>query len=240
MLKTSISYHASVERLDRLASCIEKLGLSDNFALEVEDKERNNGTTKCLTTTGIVIVRNTENGNIVTGYMATVAQACKMYKMAGYERMPNGMYKRVKKNNEKFPELLKKQLDFSKKICYNSYTKIREELIKMIENYLKKTFEYYGLDSRIADMLSGCDANELLCISRELKNYSEIQEKKKRQEEICQSIRQFFEDYPDDILRIDLENEDKDIFANKAYTSRCEGIIKEHGVALCIKKVSFE
>ena len=109
----------------------------------------------------------------------------------------------------------------------------------MIENYLKKTFEYYGLDGRIADMLSECDANELLCISRELKNYSEIQEKKERQEEICQSIRQFFEDYPDDILHIDLENEDKDVFANKTYTSSCEGIIKEHGVALYTKKELF-
>lgn len=107
MIKTSISYHASTERLDRLTSCIEKLGLSDTFALEVEDKERNNGTTKCLTTTGIILVRNTENSNLVTGYMATVAQALRMYEMAGYERMPNGIYKRIKKNNEKYPELLK-------------------------------------------------------------------------------------------------------------------------------------
>lgn len=108
MLKTSISYHASTDRLDRLVSCIEKLGFSENFVLEVEDKRRNNGTTQCLTPTGIILVRNTENGNVVTGYMATVAQACRMYEMAGYERMPNGMYKRIKKNNEKFPELLKK------------------------------------------------------------------------------------------------------------------------------------
>lgn len=103
--KTTISYHASEERIERLTACMTALGYNE-FVLQVEDKERKNNTTKFLTDTGIVIVRNSNNGNLVTGYMATVAQAVKMYRMAGYKKMPDGMYRRVVRNNEKHKELL--------------------------------------------------------------------------------------------------------------------------------------
>lgn len=104
--KTTISYHASEERINRLTACLATIGYNE-FVLQVEDKKRGNNTTKFLTDTGIVIIRNTDNGNIVTGYMATVSQAIKMYRMAGYKRMPNGMYKKIARNNEKHKDLLK-------------------------------------------------------------------------------------------------------------------------------------
>lgn len=103
--KTTISYHASEERIERLTACLATLGYN-NFVLQVEDKKRGNGTTQFLTDTGIIIVRNSNNGKLVTGYMATVQQATRMYRIAGYERMPNGMYKKISRNNEKYKELL--------------------------------------------------------------------------------------------------------------------------------------
>ena len=106
--KTTISYHASEERIERLTACLTTLGYND-FVLQVEDKQRGNNTTQFLTDTGIIIVRNNDNGNIVTGYMATIAQAIKMYRVAGYERMPGGMYRKVVRNNEKHKELLEIQ-----------------------------------------------------------------------------------------------------------------------------------
>lgn len=109
--KTTISYHASEERIERLTACLTTLGYN-NFVLQVEDKKRGNNTTQFLTDTGIIIVRNSDNGNLVTGYMATVAQAIKMYRVAGYQKMPDGMYRRVVRNNEKHKELLKIQKQF--------------------------------------------------------------------------------------------------------------------------------
>lgn len=106
--KTTISYHANEERIERLTACLTTLGYND-FVLQVEDKKRGNNTTQFLTDTGIIIVRNSDNGNLVTGYMATVAQAIKMYRVAGYHKMPDGMYRRVVRNNEKHKELLKIQ-----------------------------------------------------------------------------------------------------------------------------------
>ena len=98
--KPTISYHASEERIERLTACLATLGMNE-YVLSVKDNERNNNTTKFLTDTGIIIIRNSDNGNIVTGYMASVSQAAKMYKMAGFERMPNGMYKKVTSNKKK-------------------------------------------------------------------------------------------------------------------------------------------
>lgn len=106
--KTAISYHASEERIERLTACLTTLGYND-FVLQVEDKKRGNNTTQFLTDTGIIIVRNSDNGNLVTGYMATIAQAIKMYRVAGYEKMPDGMYRKVVRNNEKHKELLEIQ-----------------------------------------------------------------------------------------------------------------------------------
>lgn len=103
--KTTISYHASEERIERLTACLTTLGYND-FVLQVEDKQRGNNTTQFLTDTGIIIVRNSDNGNIVTGYMATIAQAIKMYRVAGFEKMPDGMYNKIVRNNKKYKELL--------------------------------------------------------------------------------------------------------------------------------------
>ena len=109
--KTLVSDHAKEDRIDRLTACLTTIGYND-FALIVEDTKRGNNTTKYLTDTGIMIIRDTDTKRIVTGYMATVQQAIRMYREAGYERMPNGMYKKIVRNNEKYKELLNMQRQF--------------------------------------------------------------------------------------------------------------------------------
>lgn len=109
--KTLVSDHAKKDRIDRLTACLTTIGYND-FSLIVEDTKRGNNTTKYLTDTGIMIIRDTDTKRIVTGYMATVQQAIRMYREAGYERMPNGMYKRIVRNNEKYKELLDMQRQF--------------------------------------------------------------------------------------------------------------------------------
>lgn len=104
-VKTPVSDHAKVDRIERLTACLTTLGY-ENFVLVVEDTKRKNNTTKYLTDTGIMVIRDTDTGRIVTGYMATVQQAARMYREAGYNKMPNGMYKKISRNNEKYKELL--------------------------------------------------------------------------------------------------------------------------------------
>ena len=104
----SVSRHASKERINRLTMLIETLGLDDEgFILETRnDLAHNNGTTSCLTSTGIIIIKNTENGNLVTGYMATERQVVGMYRSAGYKRVPDKIMKTVRRNNKKYAFLL--------------------------------------------------------------------------------------------------------------------------------------
>lgn len=110
-VKTPVSDHAKVDRIERLTACLTTLGYED-FVLVVEDTKRKNNTTKYLTDTGIMVIRDTDTGRIVTGYMATVQQAARMYREAGYKKMPNGMYKKISRNNEKYKELLDIQEQF--------------------------------------------------------------------------------------------------------------------------------
>lgn len=104
----SVSRHASEERINRLTKLIEVLGLDDEgFVLETRnDLAHNNGTTSCLTSTGIIIIKNTKNGNLVTGYMATEKQVVGMYRSAGYNKVPNKIMRTVRRNNKKYAFLL--------------------------------------------------------------------------------------------------------------------------------------
>lgn len=104
----SVSRHASQERINRLTLLIETLGLDDEgFILETRnDLAHNNGTTSCLTSTGIIIIKNTNNGNLVTGYMATERQVMGMYRSAGYKKVPDKIMRTVRRNNKKYAFLL--------------------------------------------------------------------------------------------------------------------------------------
>lgn len=103
----SVSRHASEERINRLAKLIEVLGLNDDgFILEARNKVHDNGTTSCLTSTGIIIIKNSVNGNLVTGYMATERQVMGLYRSAGYKKVPDKIMKTVRRNNKKYAFLL--------------------------------------------------------------------------------------------------------------------------------------
>ena len=95
-----MTYHASVERLDRLAACVEHLGMS-KFILEQPDRKYP-GTKRCLTSTGIIMVMDVTTERLITGFMATPAQVAAMYK----GKAPQKIYNRVVKNNQRYSFLL--------------------------------------------------------------------------------------------------------------------------------------
>ena len=101
IIKTSMTYHASVERIDRIVACIEHLGM-DDFVLECAEPTR----LYRLTNTGILFVFNERGDTLITGYMATFDKVAALYKSQGYERIPLQMADRIARNNKKYKFLL--------------------------------------------------------------------------------------------------------------------------------------
>lgn len=104
MMKFEMTYHASIERADRLAACIEYLGMS-KFILEAKDR-RYPGTRQCLTSTGIILVVSESTGQVITGFMASMPQLFAMYRSCGYKQVPPKIYARVEKNIAKYAWIL--------------------------------------------------------------------------------------------------------------------------------------
>lgn len=98
----TFSYHAQYERADRLEQLEAVLGFT-KVVLEVpvvEEQKR-----YCLTSSGILIVKNLYRDFVVTAFMVNVDQCYRLCRMAGKAQMPPKLYKRVVKNMERHSEL---------------------------------------------------------------------------------------------------------------------------------------
>ena len=104
MMKFEMTTHAKVDRLDRLAACIEHLGVGE-VVLEVERFDA----VERLTSTGLILIVNAQTNTLITGYAATINQMCGMYKSCGYNRVPDRIYKQVVKNSKKYAFLYRMQ-----------------------------------------------------------------------------------------------------------------------------------
>lgn len=100
-IKTKMTFHAQVERLDRLAACIERLGVGEVALEAVHD-----GVRFRLTSTGLCLIYAADEETLITGYMCTVKRCVAMYSASGYERVPAGIFKTVTRNNKKYAFLL--------------------------------------------------------------------------------------------------------------------------------------
>ena len=98
----NFSYHALHERSGRLKQLEEVLGFT-KIILEVpvlEDKKR-----YCLTSSGVIIVKNLYEDFVITAFMANMNQCYRLYRMAGKKHLSPKMEKRVLKNIERHSEL---------------------------------------------------------------------------------------------------------------------------------------
>ena len=99
-MKLSMTYHAREERFDRLSALVDYLGVGE-IVLEVPDKYYTNSIS-CLTSTGIIIVKSSVNGVMITGHMASIRQATAMFYTAGISRIPRTLYQTINRNNKKY------------------------------------------------------------------------------------------------------------------------------------------
>lgn len=96
------TYHAGVERADRIKAIEETLGFT-NPVLEVQvvrEEKR-----YLLTSSGVIVVKNLYTDVVVTAFMANVDQCYRLYRMAGKGQVAPKMMKRVRKNQERHAEL---------------------------------------------------------------------------------------------------------------------------------------
>jgi len=95
-MKSHMSYHARVQRIERFEYIIDTVGFGEEIAcakLEVKGKIR----LHTLTDTGVVIVRE-KNGEIVTAFIARVEQASAIWYKTQQKTMPNKIYQKIKAN----------------------------------------------------------------------------------------------------------------------------------------------
>lgn len=97
-----LTYHAEYERGNRLAALEEVLGFTKTV-LEVEVKEECKR--YCLTSSGVIVVKNLYKDIVVTAFMANIDQCYRLYRMAGKAQISPKMEKRVMKNCERHAEL---------------------------------------------------------------------------------------------------------------------------------------
>lgn len=100
-IKTKMTFHARVERLDRLAACIEHIGIGEVILEAV-----NNGVRFRLTSTGLCLVYAVNEERLITGYMCPANRCVAMYRACGYERVPASIFKTVTRNSKKYAFLL--------------------------------------------------------------------------------------------------------------------------------------
>ena len=101
MMMMKMTYHAKVERIDRICACIQHLGVNE-IVVEVRGKADPDHL-YCITDTGIVLVRSYYDGALITAYMGTISKV--MALCSG--NVPPALKKRVVYNEKKFKFLLK-------------------------------------------------------------------------------------------------------------------------------------
>lgn len=94
MMKFKMTYHAQVERIDRLVACIEYIGVG-----EVVREIKRDGAVEQLTDTGLLLVVNPTTNVLITGYAVTPKQLSGIY---NGQRIPHYLYKKVQTNAKKY------------------------------------------------------------------------------------------------------------------------------------------
>ena len=101
MTTMKMSYHARVERIDRLVACMTTLGYNE-FAYRIPDP-RNAEHIYLITDTGIILVVGADDGSVVTGYMATIDKITALF----HGKVPVALRNKVVHNEKKYKFLLK-------------------------------------------------------------------------------------------------------------------------------------
>ena len=104
MITYTMTKHASVDRLDRLAACVQYLGVGEIILETTSPADPT--IIEQLTATGIVLIVSKKTGALITGFMGQVSRVSAMYKSKGYTQIPPTVYNRIRRNCSRYSWLL--------------------------------------------------------------------------------------------------------------------------------------
>ena len=97
MITAKMTYHAEIERAERLAFIAEHIGVG-TIQYKLTKNHHDNGTINCISSTGVLIVMDANSSTIVTAYCPTIAQASAAFRSNGFSRIPPMMEEKIRKN----------------------------------------------------------------------------------------------------------------------------------------------
>lgn len=92
-----MTYHAKVERIDRITALLTEVGYNE-FILEVKQL----GRMLRLTDTGIIFIFDEAGETLITGYLGQRLKVSALYKQAGYIETPQKVWKTVVRNEKRY------------------------------------------------------------------------------------------------------------------------------------------
>lgn len=92
-----MTYHAKVERIDRITTILTEVGYNE-FVLEVKQP----GRLWRLTDTGIIFIFDEAGETLITGYLGQRLKISSLYKQAGYAETPQRIWKTVIRNEKQY------------------------------------------------------------------------------------------------------------------------------------------
>ena len=100
-MKTNMTFHARVERDNRLEFIIDTVGIGEVICETNRPDDSYGKPVKMrLTDTGVIIVTSQEN-KIITAYIATISEAIGVYREATTRHeLPSGLYKKIRQNEK--------------------------------------------------------------------------------------------------------------------------------------------
>lgn len=97
MTTFKMTYHAKVERIDRIATLLAEVGYNE-FILEVKES----GLLWRLTDTGIIFIFDEAGETLITGYLGQRMKVSSLYKQAGYDKTPQKVWKTIIRNEKQY------------------------------------------------------------------------------------------------------------------------------------------
>lgn len=116
MTKIIMTNHAKVDRIDRLTEIAMTVGWGDVILTIQENHKR-----YCLTSTGVLLVKNEVEEILITAYLANHLRVAAMYKSIGYNKVPTAIYNKVLNNEKRYKKSLFQKI-FFKKLLTNAST----------------------------------------------------------------------------------------------------------------------
>lgn len=99
-MKLEMTVHARVDRIERLVTIVEHIGMGEIEATAPNPK--NPGTSLVLTSTGVMLVRDDSCNRLITGWVAKTGQVINFYNSIGITKAPQRAVKRAKENRQKY------------------------------------------------------------------------------------------------------------------------------------------